>query len=419
MISSKCSTSVRAATPSNDVRLIGKLVYTYVMSKLVTSSLRLLLVFILATLILASPLLAQITKDPAKRISENSQALRQYSWTMRTEARLQGQQLSATLEKMRYDLDGKLQATPLGGSGQLSSEMQQAIDALTRLGFAYAQPDPAKAQRFFAGASIWEGGGKNAGTGRIEGEDFLIPGDEVDLRTKNQLADRMEVETSQNGTPVSVRAEYMGVSGGGPRYVARLTVTAPSQALEVIVESFDYQKSGVVAAADTPNLPEGTDLQVRLTQALSSQKNKSGQTFAAVVESDIIVNGRKAVPGGSRVTGQLVEVKGSGRIRGRAKIAMKLTSLTVGSQTLSLETNTLTIEAEGSGRRDTRRIVGATGIGALIGGIAGGGDGAAKGLAIGAGIGVGATLMTKGKEVEFPVEQLFSFKLLKPVKIGG
>jgi hypothetical protein len=296
--------------------------------------------------------------------------------------------------------------------------MQQVVDTLARLGFSYTQPDPYKMERFIAGASIWEGSGHNLGTGRIEGGDFLTQGDEVDIRMKNDRIDRMEVRTHQQGTPVMVRGEYLGLPGGGPTYVARLTVTVPSQELELTVESFDYQKNAAVAAGDTFTVPEGTVLKVRLTQALSSKQNKSGQRFAAAVDEGVVINGRTVIPPGTPVSGQLVEVKGSGRVSGRAKISLKLTGLTVGSQTLPIVTNTLAVEAEGSKRRDARRIGGGVGIGALIGGIAGGGGGAAKGAAIGAGIGVGATLLTKGKEVEFPVEQLLSFNLRQPVEIG-
>jgi len=53
-----------------------------------------------------------------------------------------------------------------------------------------------------------------------------------------------------------------------------------------------------------------------------------------------------------------------------------------------------------------------------MGAIAGGGSGAAKGAAIGGGVGVGATVLTKGKEVELGAETLLSFKLLKPVQIS-
>jgi hypothetical protein len=98
-------------------------------------------------------------------------------------------------------------------------------------------------------------------------------------------------------------------------------------------------------------------------------------------------------------------------------MAIRLVSLVADSQTFSIETNTLNFEAEGTGRKTGRRIAGGAGIGAMIGAIAGGGSGAWKGAAIGAGVGTGATLLTKGNEVEFPAEQLFSFTLTEAVKI--
>jgi len=363
--------------------------------------------------------LAEQYENLGKRLVENSKALRSYSWNMRTEVRLQGQPQSTTLEKLRYDLDGKLQVTPTGGSGQLTEDLQQAVDALARLGFSYANPDPAKLEQFMRKVSIWEGKGRNAGTDRIEGGGFLNPKDSVEIRAKSQRADTLDVETSFRGTHVSIRADYRRLPKDGPAYVARLAVTVLSQGLEVIVENFDYTLNAPVAAGDVSILPQGTELQVRFTQPLSSSKNKTGESFQALVDQDVVVNGRKVILKGSQVQGLLVEVKGSGRVRGRAKMSFKLVSLTVGSQTIKIETNTLDIEAEGTGRRDAGRMIATSGMGAVIGAIAGGGSGAAKGAAIGAGVGVGATLLTKGKEVEFPVEQLFSFTLAEQAELGG
>jgi hypothetical protein len=357
-------------------------------------------------------------QDLGERLAENSKTLRSYSWNMRTEVRLQGQPQSTTLEKLRYDIDGNLQVTPMGGSGQLTSDLQQAVDALTRLGFSYAQPQPAKLEQFMGRASVWEGKGRNAGTDRIEGEDFLSPGDIIEIRAKNQRADRLNVETSLNGTQVAVRADYRRLPQDGPAYVARLTVTVPTQGLEVVVENFDYTRNAPVAAGDVSILPEGTEVQVRLTQALSSSRNKAGESYQAVVDQDVVINGRTVIPKGTAVTGRLIEVKGSGRVRGRAKMSINLASISLNSRSLAIETNTLSFEAEGTRRRDAGRTAGATGMGAVIGAIAGGGSGAAKGAAIGAGVGVGATLMTKGREVEFQAEQLMSFKLTKPLEIG-
>jgi hypothetical protein len=193
-------------------------------------------------------------------------------------------------------------------------------------------------------------------------------------------------------------------------------VALPHEQVDLVIENFEYQHSSGVAPSDIAILPEGTALKVRLASPLSSAKNKTGQEFQAILEDPIVLNGQVAVEKGSPVTGKLAEVKGSGRVSGRAKMSLTLTALSVNSQPLPIATNTLSFEAEGTGRRDTRRIAGGAGVGAIIGGIADGGEGAAKGAVIGGAIGTGATLLTKGKEVEFGVEQLFSFSLTKQVQ---
>ena len=357
----------------------------------------------------------------ARRLVENYGQLRQYSWTMRTEVWIQEHQQSVTLEKMRYDLDGNLQATPVGGSGQLASDVQPVIDALAQVGFSYAQPTPEEAQAFLQKASIWEGRSppENQGVLRTEGSGLIQPGDSVELRARNGRPERLDAKAIYQGSPVPVEADFRGLPGNGPNYVARLIVSLPAQQMVLIIENFDYHLEAPVAASDVGILSEGTVLGVRLTKPLSSAKNKAGEAFEAILEQDLVVHGRSVAPKGSHVEGQLVAVEASGRVSGRAKMSLKLTALSVGSRSYAIETNTLSFEAEGSKRRDARRIGGATGIGALIGGIADGGEGAAKGAVIGAGVAVGATLLTKGNEVEFPVEQLFSFSLAKPVEIVG
>ena len=125
-------------------------------------------------------------------MAENYAKLRQYSWNTRTEVQLKGQQLSVSVEKNRYDLDGRLQGTPLGGSGKIGPELQPVINELARLGWSYARPDPNRFVEFFRNSEIWE---NRSGTVRIEGENFLKNGDQIDLRGKNQRPDRLEVDT--------------------------------------------------------------------------------------------------------------------------------------------------------------------------------------------------------------------------------
>jgi hypothetical protein len=355
--------------------------------------------------------------EMTERLVENYQKLRQYSWSMRTEVRLQGQQQSVTMERMRYDLDGRLQATPTGGSGNLSAEMLQLVDALAQLGFSYAQPDPNRVQKFLQRASVWEGRRGEVGTIRVEGEGFLQTGDQVDLRGQNERPERLMVEASYQKTPVTIRADYRGLPSQGPNYVARLMVRLPSDGVDLIVENFDHQLSAAIAAGDVSILPEGTVLHVRLAQPLSSARNQSGQEFQAILDKDLRVHNKTAVPAGAQLVGELLNVEGSGKTSGRAKMALVLRAVSVNGQVVPIETNVLAFEAEATHRKDARRIGGGAGLGAIVGGIAGGGSGAAKGAVIGGGVGTAATLLTKGEEVEFGAEQMFSFNLLSEVEI--
>jgi hypothetical protein len=184
------------------------------------------------------------------------------------------------------------------------------------------------------------------------------------------------------------------------------------------IENFDYIKNAPVAAGDVTTLSEGTELRIRLLQPLSSAKSEKGQSFEGAVDSDIQVQGRTVIARGSTVKGVVVNAEGSGRVSGRAKMALQLTQIQMGGRSYDIDTNTLSMEAEGTTGRDAGRIAGAAALGTIIGAIAGGGSGAATGAAIGGGIGVGGTVLTKGKEVDLPTETLLSFQLAKPVQIS-
>ena len=81
---------------------------------------------------------AQSPAELAQRLAENTLALRQHTWTMRAEVQINGQE-SVGLYKMRYDLDGRLQRTPISG-GEQASQVPAELLSLARAAIAYAQP---------------------------------------------------------------------------------------------------------------------------------------------------------------------------------------------------------------------------------------------------------------------------------------
>ncbi len=363
-------------------------------------------------LLLLSPLQGQSPSELAQRLAENSSALRQYTWTMRAEVRINNQE-SVGLYKMRYDLDGRLQRTPMSG-GEQEEQVSPELLALARAAIAYAQPRPNIFQAFMSTAEMWEGRGSGQGTVRIEGSGMMVADDSVTITVVNGRARKMEVRSSLQDQAIFVTADYQTISNG-PTHVARLTVSQPATGMELKIENFDY--IGTAPAARKVVIATGTTLHVRLAQPLSTKKNKTGQTFEAILDQDIAVNGQTVVPRGARLVGRLSEVKQSGRVSGLAKMVLTLTTLHLETQAIAIQTTDVTLEAEGSKGRDARRIAGGAGLGALIGAIADGGGGAAKGAAIGAGVGTAATLITRGKEVEISAEHPFSFGLKLPLEI--
>jgi hypothetical protein len=164
-------------------------------------------------------------------------------------------------------------------------------------------------------------------------------------------------------------------------------------------------------------LAEGTKVQVRLQEALDSAVNKTGDTFSAILDKDIVVDGAVVAPRGSVLGGKLTNVTRSGRVEGLASMSIQLTSLTVGNQTYPLQTENLSFEAESTKKKDATKVGIGAGIGAVIGAIAGGGKGAAIGAAVGGGAGGAAVVATRGKEVKLDAEQPFSFVLRNSISV--
>jgi hypothetical protein len=164
-------------------------------------------------------------------------------------------------------------------------------------------------------------------------------------------------------------------------------------------------------------IPNGTVIQVRLQDPLDTAVNQTGDTFRAILDQDIEVNGNVTAPRGSLLEGKLSNVTRSGRVEGRAAISLQLVNLKIGNQTYPLQTEILTFEAESTKKKDAAKVGVGAGIGAVIGAIAGGGKGAAIGAAVGGGAGGATVLATRGNEVKFQAEDELSFVLTREVTI--
>lgn len=146
-------------------------------------------------------------------------------------------------------------------------------------------------------------------------------------------------------------------------------------------------------------IPAGTTLPLALTSAVASDTSAVEDAVSARLTQAITIDGRDVVPAGARLEGVVTDVDGSGRVKGRAMIAFRFTSLRTGDEQYDLQAAPLTHVAPATRGEDATKIGIGAGAGAAIGGILGGKDGAAKGAAIGGGAGTGVVLATKGQEI--------------------
>lgn len=168
----------------------------------------------------------------------------------------------------------------------------------------------------------------------------------------------------------------------------------------------------------TATIPAGTLLTVRLREALNSERNSGGDTFAATLDQPLIIDGFVLAERGATARGHIVELARAGRVKGKALLALELKSLTTSDgQKLDLETDTFKRESESGVKKDAMKAGVMAGIGAAIGAIAGGGKGAAIGAGIGGATGAGTVLATRGEQAELAAETRLTFRLKNPITV--
>jgi hypothetical protein len=169
---------------------------------------------------------------------------------------------------------------------------------------------------------------------------------------------------------------------------------------------------------DPVTVAAGSTLRVRTNVALSTKANESGDAFTATLVEPLVADGKVIAPRGATVRGVVANSDPGGRIKGVARLAVRLTEIDVPSEgPVTIATNVLSYQARTTKKRDAAKIGIGSGIGAAIGAIAGGGKGAAIGAGAGAGAGTGVVLATRGAPAVLPAESLLAFRLAQPVTV--
>jgi hypothetical protein len=194
-------------------------------------------------------------------------------------------------------------------------------------------------------------------------------------------------------------------------------VSAPAWRVETVDASEGTAVERRVERAVT--IPAGTRLRLTLDQTVASNSARVEDQVRAHLAAPVVVDGRTVLPANSEVIGHVVSVRPSGKVKGRAYLAMRFSEVRTArdDDRYDIRTRTWAREAPGTKKKDAVTIAAPAGVGAVVGGIVDGKKGAAIGAGVGAGAGTGVVLATRGREVTLPRGSTLIVRLSAPLTI--
>jgi len=172
------------------------------------------------------------------------------------------------------------------------------------------------------------------------------------------------------------------------------------------------------AVAGAAEIPKGTHVLLRMLNAISTRTAAEGDQVYLQTVTPITAGGGIVIPTGPYVQGSVSLAKRSGRVKGRAELAVRLETMTLpGGQAFKISPRLSSVDSGETGQKvdgaedqikqapgvgkDAARIAILAGTGAAIGGLATRSfTGAGIGGAAGSAVGLATVLLTRGNEVE-------------------
>jgi len=183
----------------------------------------------------------------------------------------------------------------------------------------------------------------------------------------------------------------------------------------------------VADAAPAPPEPRFEDLELPAQAVIGLQLETSVTSETARVEDEVIarvtrdvrVGDRVAIPAGSKAHGEVTLVERGARLRERARLGVRFTSIVLGDGTrLPIDTQPIYREGDSVRNENAAKIGGGAIGGAIIGGILGGGKGAAIGSAIGGGAGTAAVATQGRNAATIPSGSPVTVRIDRPVVVS-
>jgi hypothetical protein len=212
----------------------------------------------------------------------------------------------------------------------------------------------------------------------------------------------------------------MPAGQGSPAPAAAPSSAAPAQSPPAPAPASKPAAAPAATAATKPamiEVPGGTHIPLVLHNAISTRSARTGDPVYLETLFPVMIDGHVVIPAGSYMSGEVTEAKRAGRVKGRAELGIKLTTIILpnsymvdlnavpsnagsgGSETVNNEGKVIGDTDKAS---DAGTVIKSTAAGAGIGAIAGSARGAGIGAGIGAAAGLGAVLLSRGPDAELP-----------------
>ena len=237
-----------------------------------------------------------------------------------------------------------------------------------------------------------------------------------DLRSRARGESPSPVSSSSSAPAPSSSAAAPAPAPSKPTTVASGSLPAPAPSTAASSSTTSTSSTASTRPAGAVEIPVGTEIDVRLQNALNSGTNQVEDRFEATTLVDVGVNSRVVIPAGSLMRGVITQVEPATRTNRTARMTVSFDQVTVNGQAYAIR-GTVSQAIEGSGiKGETARIGTGAGVGAVIGGLLGGFKGAMAGILIGGG---GTIAATEGKEVQLPQGSVLRVRLDSPAYIAS
>ncbi len=165
-------------------------------------------------------------------------------------------------------------------------------------------------------------------------------------------------------------------------------------------------------------VPSDAVLGIQIERTVTSELARVEDKVSARVTRDVRVGNRVAIPAGSIVGGSVTEVDRGGKMKGKARLAVRFHTITLADGTqVPIRTDAVIREGESPGGETAAKVGGAAIGGAILGAILGGGKGAAIGAGVGAGAGTAAAMTNDRNPATLPAGTSVTVRVQQPVTV--